>query len=110
MSQRAGKYEDRIAIQQAVYSTSASGQRQIVAWVDVCNPWAEREHQSGGESFGSDQRSQSQLVAFKIRYRRGIDPKMFVLYDGQRYDIKTVEEIERRETLRLVCEVFEAEV
>lgn len=109
MPSHAGEYNYRIKIQQAATSTAASGQRVTSAMTDVANPWARIEQQGGDETFGSDQRSQSQRTTFVIRYREGIIPTMFILHRGQLYDIKTVEEIERRTELRMVAEVFEAE-
>lgn len=109
MPRHAGDYNYRLKIQQPIYTTAASGQRTIVAWVDVVNAWANLEQLGGDETFGSDQRSQSQRVSFRIRFVTGITPQMHFLHRGQRYDIKSVEEAERRTELRLVAEVFEAE-
>lgn len=108
MPSHAGEYNYRIRIQQANYTKQPGGQRTITGYDEVALAWARIEQVGGDEAFGSDQRSQSQRTTFIIRYITGIIPKMFISHRGQLYDIKTVEEIERRTELRMVCEVFEA--
>jgi len=97
-----GKLDRRITIQRAATARGAAG-GVVESWVDVCTCWAGWEPMPlrSGESFVADQRTAKQKCVFTIRFREGIDSKMTLLHDGQRYDIEDVEEVPRRRGLRL---------
>ena len=98
----------RILIQRPVEIRNAAGE-SILGWVDVASVWAGFKRASGKDEFKADQRSSVQQVVFTMRYRDGIDPKMTVVYDGERYEIEDVGEAGdgRRDGLMLTCHARE---
>jgi SPP1 family predicted phage head-tail adaptor len=88
---KAGELDRRILIQRPVKVRGSTGE-ELTGWVDVANPWAKFERLSGGEEIRVEQRTNRQRVRFTIRYRSGIDAKMSVVYDGERYEIEDVGE------------------
>lgn len=101
---KAGDLDRRILIQRPVEVRNESGE-VITGWVDVAAVWAGFKRVSGTDEFKAEQRSSRQQVNFTIRYRQGIDPKMTVVYDGDRYEIEDVGEFGdgRRDGLVLVA-------
>lgn len=101
---KAGELDRRILVQRPVEVRNESGE-VITGWVDVATIWANFKRVNGTDEFKAEQRSSRQQVNFKIRYRQGIDPKMTVVYDGERYEIEDVGEAGegRRDGLLLVA-------
>lgn len=108
MAIAAGKLDRRILIQRPVVVRDEHGD-EIEGWVDVATVWAEFKRTGGNEEFRASQTSNVQTVAFRIRFRAGLDPKMTVVYEGRRYDILDVGESEdgRRVGITLTCEARE---
>lgn len=80
----AGKLNKRITIQRKVKTRAPSGQ-PTEGWEDVCTVWADMVCT---DSKAADQDGvivHEGLYRFRIRYRRGLDAEMRVLYrDGDR--------------------------
>ena len=105
---RAGHLDRRILIQRPVVVRDEHGD-ELEGWVDVATVWAEFKRTGGNEEFRAAQTSNVQTVTFRIRYRRGLDPKMSLVYEGRRYEILDVGESEdaRQEGIVLSCEARE---
>lgn len=106
---RSGKLDQRGTIERPNELRGSSGQAiTSPTWVTFATLWFETEpSQAGGEFFGDDKRSNVQRRVFRCRFVEGVTTKMRVNIRGEHYDIKAIEEPDRRRALRLVCEVRE---
>jgi len=103
---RFGKMDRRIVIERAALTTNQYGER-AEAWATYATVWAEVSYKygSGTESIQSDQILTKQPVSFTIRFSAdvsGVIPSDRVSYDGNYYQIEALQEIGRREGLRIV--------
>lgn len=64
--------------------------------------WAKVEYKSGAERDTDGVIFSNANVNFIIRYR-SVDLNDWVEYDGKRYDIERIEELGRRQWLKLFC-------
>lgn len=71
--------------------------------VTVATVWARMVVEPGSESFNADRTVSMTPTVFEIRFRRDVSPKMVVVHRTTEFEIESVEEIERNETLRLTC-------
>ena len=74
----------------------------------ICRLWAAVTPQTGSLLTGRLADTQISKTTHKVtvRFRRGITPDMWLLIDGQRYDILYIlDPYLRHETLELFCEV-----
>lgn len=69
---------------------------QAVTWTDVCSLWAQVEPTSGQEiTVGGALRSES-MFTVTTRYYAGITPKMRILFEGQIFEIVSVNDTNQR--------------
>lgn len=106
------EFNRRITIQhQNGYTRDAEGNARP-NWEDFLTLWAGRAPLTTRwrEFFGSSAENAEMVVAYKIRYRKGIRPNMRVIDDGQVYDIVAVlDDIDgRRRVTHLMCKVVMA--
>jgi len=59
------------------------------------NAWAGVKYDTGAESTTTDQRTAEVKVRFQIRYDANITDTMIVIHNGESYDIKFIEKINR---------------
>ena len=93
---RAGQLRHRIVIQSRSGST----------WSDFCQVWAAKEQIFLREQF--EQANQlmhdSNMIRFRVRYRRDITDKMRVIFDDRAFDIQRLEELDNtRREMGLLC-------
>lgn len=108
MSIHGGYYPNKILIQSRCATVNEGGQ-PVDTWINVCEPWASIKGQTGSAAIkqsvimGNIEASINSF-SFRIRYRKGIDAGMRVVFDGLYFDIKQViPDLERRECTYLVC-------
>lgn len=106
---RAGKLDRYVRIE---YSQAVRGPDGHLAdrWLTLCHAWAERIDQaSGGEAFitGADQRANTQRRMYRMRYRRGIHPRMRIIDGHTAWEIDDVQEEGRHDALVLACHAHE---
>jgi len=65
---------------------------------------AEVRFMSGNEVLQNETIANVSTATFIIRYRAGIDEKMEVEYNSDRYNIKVIEENTRKTMLKLTCQ------
>ncbi len=99
-----GKFDRLITIQQPDGERSASTNEPSGDWEDVAQVWARKEFFKGREKMQGDQPISVGDVLFQIRYRNDVQEKMRVLFDDVTYNIFSIEEIGRREVLRIYCQ------
>jgi SPP1 family predicted phage head-tail adaptor len=101
---KAGLLDRQITIQTRTSEANNYGEN-VDTWSSDVTVWASVKYQALKEIFQADQLSALQTVAFTIRYKTGISAaKCRVLYEGLIYNIRTVNEIGRREGLLLIGE------
>jgi SPP1 family predicted phage head-tail adaptor len=104
----AGKLNRKILIQSRKTTVDSSGQPSD-EWTDVCTPWANIKSQTGSatikkSTFAENVESSINSFSFRIRFRKGLDAGMRIVYDGMHFDIKQViPDLDTRECLYLVC-------
>ncbi|MBN8959082.1 MAG: phage head closure protein [Rhizobiales bacterium] len=114
---RAGRLDRKITIQRKTVTQSSSG-APIETWAAISHRrWASYRPVRGDERFGGEQWAASEQVEFSIRYSSDVadlSPLDRVIYpapdvdtptpaDNTIFDIMAVQEIGRREGLRLVA-------
>lgn len=100
---RAGDLNRRITIQAPGTARDAAGQ-PIAGWIDVATVSADVRQQSGLQAIKAGAPTTQLAASIRIRWRKGVDERMRVLYDGQVYTIATVIRDPRRVFMDLVCE------
>lgn len=68
--------------------------------------WASKRTQSGREALQAEQVVASNTVVFNVRFIP-ITTQDVVLYEGQLYDIQSLNEIGRKKELEIICNVRE---
>jgi len=94
----AGEMQRRITIR-SVTRTPDGGGGYTETPVDVATVWSKVEPLQGREQLEAMQTGMKQPHRFTIRYRNDVDGATQVLYDGHRYDVTSVIDVnaERRE-------------
>ena len=93
---RAGQLRHRITIQERSGST----------WSHFIDVWAAKEMVNDREQF--EQANQlmhdSNMIRFRVRYRRDITDKMRVVWDDRAFDIQRIDELDNtRREMSLLC-------
>jgi SPP1 family predicted phage head-tail adaptor len=99
-----GKFDRLITIQQPDGQRSETSNEPSGNWEDVAQVWAKKEFFKGREKMQGDQPISVGDIAFHIRYRDDVREKMRVVFEDVTYNIFSVEEIGRREVLRIYCQ------
>lgn len=102
MAAAAGKLDRRIEIQRYLPGRDVDG-APIDDWEKFAIVWASVEVTGGSVTFQADHRTSEHTTVFTIRYQPGVEPHMQVVHDGDEYRVEHVEEVGRREFLRLTC-------
>ena len=95
-----GTMDRRVTIQQKTILVNTLGE-QVETLVDVATVWANKRDMSARERFTAQQRLADVDTAFKIYYRRDLNPRSVVVCEGITYDVRSVLELGRREGLVL---------
>jgi len=98
-----GRMDRLIRFQQDSGSTRSASGQVIPNWEDIDNPeeYAMVHSFRGDESFMADKKSATRRRNIVIWYRDDITEMMTILYDDKRWDIRSIEEIGRREGLSI---------
>lgn len=90
---QAGKFNNRIIIQQRTSTQDAIGQ-PVQTWSDVATVWADIKHPSGLAAIKADADVSLVRASIRIRKRAGIDAGMRVVRGADVYDIQAVLPVE----------------
>ncbi len=101
----AGRLDRKITIQEPTTTLNDYGEEETT-WSKVADVWAEVKQQSARETWGAGKVAETE-IAFKIRYRTGIDETCRVIYDSVNYDITGVREIGRQDGLEIMAKAIE---
>lgn len=105
---RAGVLDRRILIEQNSPAQDEFGSLTAV-WSTFATVWARVAPVTGKEIFLSDQVSASADTLFRIRYLKGLNVQMRIVYNDENYNIKNILEIARREGMNILATTIEAE-
>jgi SPP1 family predicted phage head-tail adaptor len=104
-----GQRDRVITIQQrsATDAVGSSGM-PVETWTTLVDMWAQKREMTGSETYKSSQWSAKADLVFEVNYRPDMDPEIVnvakvrrLLYRGRVHDITYVEEIGRREGLKI---------
>ena len=98
-----GSLNRQIQLQYKTISRATDGS-ETETWVTQNTVWASKAHQSSREFFSAQKINAETTDLFIIRYRKLIDPKMRVVFDGKNYNIiGTPDPDGKRRELHLLC-------
>ena len=99
------KLDRQITIQAQSEVLDSFGDRSN-EWSDLVSCFANVSIRSGSEVFRAKKLFDTAEAVFVIRYRSDITPQHRIVYSGENWGIISVEEIGRRDGLRLVARRF----
>lgn len=94
----------RITIQQPTRTANAFGET-VESFSTLVEVWASKMDDSGKEQYEMGQVTSVTNVTFGIRYLSTVKPDMMVLYDGQTFIIRSIEETGRKWGMMLKTEL-----
>lgn len=102
---RSGKLDRTITFQRKAETVSPTG-TVTNAWTDFATVRAELLRAALGDQATSAGEGQGETIAFRLRYVPGVSVADRVLFDGQSYGIKSIQEFGRRRILEITCEAL----
>lgn len=99
---RAGEMDRRIVIEQNTPTRSSSGAEKA-AWTTLATVWAKVMEQRGREFFGSQTVVGEAKAVFRIRHRSDVTRAMRISYNGEIWDIHSIDELPRRTGLDILA-------
>jgi SPP1 family predicted phage head-tail adaptor len=101
----AGDLDRSIEIISQVKTKAGNGQQVLSDGPRIARTRAKRMEQRLSEVFSAGSDQPAGTVVFRIRWRSDVsNVNQFVIADGQRFEIKAVQEFGRRVGLDLICE------
>lgn len=104
---RAGDLDRKIVIQSFTETQDAYG-APVKTWAAFATVWAQVRPVRGREGFEAEQVAAQILATFRIRYLAGVLLTMRISYDGKVWNLRSINEIGRREGLEIEAEVERA--
>lgn len=103
------KYNRRIVIEQKTSTKDEEGNSIPTVWKELSNSWARVKTPFGKgfnyEMVAGNAEQAVRTINFFIRFRKGLDSKMRVRYQGRLFEIKAVVDVdEQHKEICLVCE------
>ena len=101
---RIGALRHRVTIEEPVRTADDAGGAEIT-WQPVATVWAEIQPKTGREVFESDQLGGRVTHDVRMRFRKGVTPKMRIFHNARVFDIRFAANVgERGEWLICACE------
>ncbi len=101
-----GSLNQQITIQSLVTAKSASSGAITKTWTTFWTGNAAINFGSGSETEKSDTTIVVQNMAFTIRYKAGIIETMRIVFDGQNYNIQSIQLIGRKRYIKLIAKLI----
>jgi SPP1 family predicted phage head-tail adaptor len=95
-----GMMDRCITLQNEVKTRGTDGS-WLKSWSTIKRVRAAYDYRSGAERFEADQEQANRVVTWTIRYRSDVDEKCRIVHGSDIYDIESVEELGRRNYLKL---------
>lgn len=99
-----GQLDRRIQFLSRTVTQTATGEPSR-SWSSFLTCWAQVEESSGGETITADTPTVTHELLFTVRYRSTITELLRILYNGKNYQITHIEEIERRNYLKITASI-----
>ena len=87
-----GKLNKRITFQSFTTITNDYG-FEIQEWADYTTVWASANNLNGREYFAAQAVQAEKTVKFTIRYNKNINESMRIIFEGNNYDISSIDNI-----------------
>lgn len=88
----AGKLNRRVTIVRPTNSRNSFGEVVKEPFSPVATVWAGVRWVTGREQLRGGAKTQTQTAIFRVRFRPGLEPRMWVRYRDQMYDIESIAE------------------
>lgn len=98
-----GRFDRKISIEHYTTTKNKFGET-VKTWALFAEAWAGTKGQSSKEVFQNDQLQNINTLIFNTRFLPGITSKMRIIFEGQIFNIRGVQEIGRRKGLQIVGE------
>lgn len=96
-----GRYNRLVTIQ-TVTETRDAGGGKVDTWSNFCQLWALKQNGSGSETVNADRHEYMNTTVWTVRFRSDVTTKMRLVDDiGDIYNIEGIEEIGRRQAMKL---------
>lgn len=102
---QSAKLDRKITLRRAVAAQNEYGE-EITTWADLATVWASRRRASSRETLAAAEVSAAITDVFEIRYDSAwadLSPMDRLVFEGRGHDIVSVDEIGRREGLRIAA-------
>jgi SPP1 family predicted phage head-tail adaptor len=86
-----GKLNREIEIQEATLTGDGMGGK-TKAWANLADVWAEVIYVRGHESVEADRKTPTESILIRIHFRSDITNAHRILFNGNRYDIRSVQD------------------
>jgi SPP1 family predicted phage head-tail adaptor len=100
-----GDMRDQVAIKRLSTALDPDFNSQSTALLDVATVWAKVVAEVGYESVEASAVRGVSRLSFVVRWLAGVNVGMFVIHETNQYKIVAVEEVARREFIKLHCEI-----
>ncbi|MDB5540529.1 MAG: hypothetical protein JWQ89_2256 [Devosia sp.] len=101
------RLDRKITLERFTFTTDAGSGEQVKTWAQIVPPvWASRRRASARETLAAAEVSAEVTDIFETRWDSSwsdLDAKDRLVYEGRTYEIATVDEIGRREGLRIAA-------
>lgn len=101
---RAGDLNRRISLQRFSHAVDPASGERVKTWATIETVWASRRRASARETLASAELAAVVSDIFEIRWAvawSDLNPKDRLVFEGRAYEIASVDEIGRREGLRI---------
>lgn len=101
----APKLDRKVTLRRATTAQDEYGE-EITTWADLATVWASRRRASARETLAAAEVSAAITDVFEIRYDSAwadLSPMDRLVFEGRGYDIVSVDEIGRRQGLRIAA-------
>lgn len=102
-----GQRDRQIQIQRAVKTSNEYNEEEISRWETVATVWAKVTESQGGETYQSDQLTESRMTVFDIWYNSCVNVEMRIAYNDRYYEIRSIIEPDRRRSLKIKAELLD---
>ena len=91
-----GSLDRKVSLSRSVVAGADGFGYRETAEQEVFQAWARMLPQRGDEAYESDRERAERPVRWRLRYDRRIDVGQTIVYDGRTYEIRSLQEVERR--------------
>ena len=96
-----GNLDRKITIQYYPQTRGSTWGEVLKVWTTYATCWGQKIEATGKEELDTDQVVSKQMIQWRIRYDSGVNERMRIYYDGDYYNIESIQEEKRRRYLVL---------